>query len=91
MWFSDALVDPTPPSTATACVSVSAFTWHDDEGALWLHGDQAGAEDAGSVGGGDAAHLARLLQPLAERLEVPPAQQDAPVCDATSNTIHDIK
>ena len=45
----------------SAQVSLQSFTWHDDEGPLRLHGDQTGAEDAGSVGGRDAAHLAGLL------------------------------
>lgn len=56
-------------------------TWHDNKGTLWLHGDQTGAEDAGRVGGGDATHPTRLLQTLTEGLQVPPAQQNAPVCN----------
>lgn len=57
----------------------SHFTWHDHKGSLWLHGDQTGAEDAGRVGGRDAAHPTRLLQTLTEGLQVPPAQQNTPV------------
>lgn len=55
------------------------LTWHDDKGSLGLHGNQTGTEDAGGVGGRDAAHPAGLLQTFAERLEVPPAQQNAPI------------
>ena len=55
------------------------LTWHDNKGSLGLHGNQARAEDAGSVGGGDAAHSTHFLETAAQRLKVPPAQQNAPV------------
>lgn len=58
-------------------------TWHDEKRSLWLHGNQAHAENAGSVRGGDAAHAAHFLQAATQRLEVPPAQQDAPVCKSS--------
>lgn len=50
------------------------FTWHDDKGTLWLHGNQTGAKYAGSVSSRDSTHSTRLLQTLTEGLQVPPAQ-----------------
>lgn len=56
-------------------------TWHDDKGSLWLHGNQAHAEDAGGVRGRDATHSAHVLQTSTQRLQVSPVQQNAPVWD----------
>lgn len=66
----------------TALFSV---TWHDDKGTLGLHRNQTGTEDAGGVCSGDAAHPTRFFQTFTERLQVPPAQQNAPVWD--KNTV----
>lgn len=38
------------------------LTWHDHKGALWLHGNQAGAEDGGRISSRDPTHTAGLLQ-----------------------------
>lgn len=61
--------------------ALCSVTWHDDKGTLGLHRNQTGTEDAGGVGSGDAAHPTRFLQSFTERLQVPPAQQNAPVWD----------
>lgn len=45
------------------------FTWHHYEGPLGLHGNQAGAEDAGRVCGGDPAHAAHVLELFADCLQ----------------------
>lgn len=54
-------------------------TWHNNEGSLGLHGHQASTENAGGVCSRDPTHPAHVLQPLAQRLQVPAAQQTAPV------------
>lgn len=54
-------------------------TWHNNEGSLGFHGHQASTENAGGVCGRDPTHPAHVLQPLAEGLQVPAAQQTAPV------------
>lgn len=55
------------------------LTWHHHDGALGLHGNQAGAEDGGGVRGGDAAHTTRLLQLATDGVERVLPQENAPV------------
>lgn len=54
-------------------------TWHDDKRSLGFHGNQAHAEDAGSIWCGDATHSTHFLQTATQWLEVSPAQQNTPV------------
>lgn len=55
------------------------LTRHDHEGALRLHGNQAGAEDRGGVGGRDATQAAAVPQLAPDGVEGVLSQKRAPV------------